>query len=218
MPTLCFIVMFQMIRFWLISTSSNVEKLWILLVCQVQLNNCIWSPKSELWEGLAFSRFNYSWSIKTDPYDCDLTQKAALGRVPGSFILFTELNVATVWRNVLTCWRWGDDCFSVESQNSELRQRHTRFDGHALVSCVPRQSNVVHAVANWGNTATTVSNFNKLWFNKYGVTIVLENDLCAFISRIWFIQSVFWQLHFCFYWQIVNFHNYIPILWWNKDH
>ena len=41
-----------------------------------------------------------------------------------------------------------------------------------------------------GPTALSLaSNFNKLWFNKYGVTNVLENDLCALISRIWFVQS-----------------------------
>ena len=39
------------------------------------------------------------------------------------------------------------------------------------------------------NSSNYISNFNKLWFNKYGVTNVLENDLCALISRIWFIQS-----------------------------
>ena len=39
------------------------------------------------------------------------------------------------------------------------------------------------------NSSNYISNFNKLWFNKYGVTNVLENDLCALISRIWFVQS-----------------------------
>ena len=67
------------------------------------------------------------------------------------------------------------------------------------------------------NNSIYISNFNKLWFNKYGVTNVLENDLCALISRIWFVQSreessmFFWNLSFCFHWQIVHFHNYISV-------
>ena len=39
------------------------------------------------------------------------------------------------------------------------------------------------------NSSNYISDFNKLWFNKYGVTNFLENDVCALISRIWFVQS-----------------------------
>lgn len=69
------------------------------------------------------------------------------------YIMKPHLNTSSI---LLTCRRWGYNSFSIVAKDSKLWQGDIRLYYHRLISGVPRQANVVHAVADCGKK----ENFN----------------------------------------------------------